>query len=244
MINPRRLDLTAGGRLLRWLVSVAVLGLLPGCGTYGDFGRLRPTLVNDDIHAWMGPAAAPGPATKIAWKHQLTDEERTLRDLAYPLIEPPYDRNKWYSVAGEFGVGKRAFVYPDRSAYASRLFTTAYRSQSARYNRLIEDIRNDVTRLDPFFRTASYVSQMDRKREKALAYVARLTPEEHANTLQRINENHNIVLWVQQSLVERARSYRIALERMVIAAPSPVAVEAERSLTLLQQRIDGYAAGV
>ena len=69
-------------------------------------------------------------------------------------------------------------------------------------------------------------------------------PEEHANTLQRINENHNIVLWVQQSLVERARSYRVALERMVIAAPSPVAVEAERSLTLLQQRIDGYAAGV
>jgi hypothetical protein len=232
------------GRLLRWLVSVAALGLLPGCGTYGDFGRLRPTLVSDDIHAWMGPAAAPGPATKNVWRHQLTDEERTLRDLAYPLIEPPYDRNTWYSVIGEFGGGKRAFVYPDRSAYASRLFTTAYRSQSARYNRLIEDIRNDVTRLDPFFSAARYVSQMDRKREKALAYVTRLTAEERANTLQRINENHNIVAWVQQSLVERARSYRIALERMVIAAPSPVAVEAERALTLLQQRIDGYAAGV
>jgi hypothetical protein len=232
------------GRLLRWLVSVAALGLLPGCGTYGDFGRLRPTLVSDDIHAWMGPAAAPGPATKNVWRHQLTDEERTLRDLAYPLIEPPYDRNTWYSVIGEFGGGKRAFVYPDRSAYASRLFTTAYRSQSARYNRLIEDIRNDVTRLDPFFSAARYVSQMDRKREKALAYVTRLAPEERANTLQRINENHNIVAWVQQSLVERARSYRIALERMVIAAPSPVAVEAERALTLLQQRIDGYAAGV
>jgi hypothetical protein len=176
--------------------------------------------------------------------NQLTDEERTLRDLAYPLIEPPYDRNTWYSVIGEFGGGKRAFVYPDRSVYASRLFTTAYRSQSARYNRLIEDIRNDVTRLDPFFSAARYVSHMDRKREKALAYVTRLTTEEHANTLQRINENHNIVVWVQQSLVERARSYRIALERMVIAAPSPLAVEAERSLTLLHQRIDGYAAGV
>ena len=166
-----------------------------------------------------------------------------MRDLAYPLIEPPYDRNTWYSAIGEFGGGKRAFVYPDRSIYATRLFTTAYRSQTARYNRLIEDIRNDVTRIEPFFSTARYVNQMDRKREKALTYVTRLTAEEQANTLQRINENHNIVVWVQQSLVERARSYRIALERMVIAAPSPVAAEADRALTLLQQRIDGYAAG-
>jgi hypothetical protein len=29
---------------------------------------------------------------------------------------------------------------------------------------------------------------------------------------------------------------------MVIAAPSPVAVEAERALTLLRQRVSGYSA--
>ena len=109
-----------------------------------------------------------------------------LRDLAYPLIEPPYDRNKWYSVIGECGAGSRPWPYPDRSAYASRLFTTAYRSQTARYNRLIEDIRNDVMRLDPFFSTARYVIDMDRKREKSLAYVTNLTAEERDNTLQRI----------------------------------------------------------
>jgi len=32
---------------------------------------------------WMGPAAARGPATNLAWRHQLTEEERMLRDLAY-----------------------------------------------------------------------------------------------------------------------------------------------------------------
>jgi len=165
-----------------------------------------------------------------------------LRDLAYPLIEPPYDRQQWYSVLGELGVGSRPWPYPDRNAYASRLFTTAYRSQTARYNRLIEDIRNDVMRLDPFFSSARYVTDMDRKREKALAYVSNLTAEERDNTLLRIAENRNIVRWVQGSLHERTESYRVALERMVIAAPSPVAVEAERSLTLLQQRISGYGA--
>jgi hypothetical protein len=227
---------------LRWLVIVVAFGLLTGCGASHDFGRVRPTLVNDDTHAWMGPATARGPASNLAWKHQLTDEERTLRDLAYPLIEPPYDRNKWYSVIGEVGAGSRPWPYPDRSAYASRLFTTAYRSQTARYNRLIEDIRNDVMRLDPFFSSARYVITMDRKREKALSYVTNLTVEERDNTLLRIAENRNIVRWVQESLQERAESYRVALERMVIAAPSPVAVEAERSLALLQQRITGYGA--
>ncbi len=62
-----------------------------------------------------------------------------------------------------------ALALSDRSAYASRLFTTAYRSQTARYNRLIEDVRNDVMRVDPFFGSARYVVDMDRKREKSLA---------------------------------------------------------------------------
>lgn len=229
-------------RRFRWFAVPAALALLTGCGTNADFGRVRPSLVHDDTHAWIGPAAARGPGTDLAWRHQLTDQERMLRDLAYPLIEPPYERNKWYSVIGEVGAGSRPWPYPDRTAYASRLFTTAYRSQTARYNRLIEDIRNDVMRIDPFFNSARYVIEMDRKREKALAYVTSLTAEERDNTLQRVAENRNIVRWVQQSLQERAESYRFALERMVIAAPSPVAVEAERALTLLQQRITGHGA--
>ncbi len=208
----------------RW-AGIGILVLLSGCGTTnGDFGRVRPTLVNDDTHAWMGEAAARSPASDLPWQHGLTDEERRLRDLAYPLIEPPYNRQQWYSVLGEHGLANRDWPYPDRSAYASRLFTTAYRSQTARYNRLVEDIRNDVVRLDPFFATARYVLDMDQKRERALAYVSNLTAEERANTLQRIAENRNIVLWVQTSLREREASYKIALERMVIAAPSPIAV--------------------
>jgi len=220
---------------------LAASALLSGCGVNADFGRVRPSLYNDDVHAWMGPVTTREQGDPT-WRHGLTDEERRLRDLAYPLIDPPYDRNKWYSALGELGVASRRWPYPDRSAYATRLFTTAYRSQTARYNRLIEDIRNDVIRLDPFFASAHYVLDMDRKRERSLAYVSNLTVEERDNTLQRIAENHNIVRWVHESLRERAESYAVALERMVIAAPSPVAVEAERSLTLLRQRIAGYGA--
>jgi hypothetical protein len=234
-------QMTAARRLaIPALAAVALLGLA-GCVGNGDFGRMRSSLVRDDTHAWMGPAAARGPV-QPPWKHQLTDDERRLRDLAYPLIEPPYDRQRWYSALGEYDLKSRPWPYPDRAAYASRLFQTAYRSQTARYNKLIEDIRNDDMRLDPFFSAARYVADMDRKREQSMAYVSHLTAEERANTVQRIEENRAIVRWVQGSMHERAASYRIALERLVIAAPGPVAVEAERSLTLLDQRIGGYSA--
>jgi hypothetical protein len=57
-----------------------------------------------------------------------------------------------------------------------------------------------------------------------------------------MRENEGIMRWVQGSLHERVASYQLALERMVIAAPAPMAVEAERSLTLLRQRIAFYGA--
>lgn len=225
----------------RWLAAVAAAASLAGCGTNGDFGRVRTSLATDNTHYWMGPAAAPD-AVDPPWRHQLTEEERRLRDLAYPLIEPPYDRNQWYSVLAEHGLAPRPWPHPDRAAYASRLFQTAYRSQMARYNKLMEDMRNDIVRIEPFFAVARHVANMDGKREKGLAYVSGLTAEERHNTLQRIAENRAIVRWVGDSLNERVASYRIALERLVIAAPSPVAVDAERTLTLLQQRISAHRA--
>jgi hypothetical protein len=77
---------------------------------------------------------------------------------------------------------------------------------------------------------------MDHKRAKSLAHVAELSAVEEGNALNRNNENSAIVDWVCRSLFERRASYGYALERMVIMAPSPAAIEAERSLTLLQTR--------
>ena len=231
---------------MRYRIAIAIpilaaSAMLGGCGVNTDFGRVRPSMYNDDVHAWMGPVTTREQGDPV-WRHGLTDEERRLRDLAYPLIDPPYDRNKWYSFLGELGLGSRTWPYPDRNEYATRLFTQPYRSQTARYNKLMEDIRNDVIRLDPFFEVAYYVTDMDAKRAKALGFVANLTNEEVNNTKFRMAENRNVILWVRGSLEERVASYKVALERMVIAAPSPMAVEAERQLQLLQQRISQYGA--
>ena len=210
--------------------------LFAGCAS-GDFGRVRPSLVKDDMHAWVG-TEAPGRQGRPPSKFPLTDAERQLRDLAYPLIEPPYDRQRWYSVLAEYGMnGNSEPPYPDRGAYAAQLLTTPVRSQYARYAKLSEDIRNDVVRVDPFFAVARYVIDMDKKRVQSLSRFAASNKDAEADARVRIAENVAVIAWVQNSLRARVASYQFALERLVVETPSPTAADAERSLTLLQTRI-------
>lgn len=222
---------------LRFIFLAGLSAAASGCAFNGDFGRVRSELVSDDMHAWVGTAARK-PFGVPASVYPFTDEERQLRDFAYQLIEPPYERNRWYSVLNEYGLSRKfqpdwyAF---DVTAYCRVLMSRPYRSATARYVTLNDDVRNDVTRLEPFFILARRVADIDRRRE---ATRVALGPEAAPGNAQaRIAENLLIIAWVQQSLADKASSYRYALERLVVATPAPMATEVERSLTLLSQRI-------
>jgi hypothetical protein len=219
---------------------LSVLFLFAGCAN-GDFGRIRTSLVKDDMHDWVGKEA-PGRKNKPGSNFPLTDAERQLRDLAFPLIEPPYDRQRWYSVLEEYGLtGAAETPFPDRSAYANQLLSTPVRSHTARYSKLVEDIRNDVIRVDPFFAVARYVLDMDRKRKASLKeFAASNGRQSREEARARMAENVAVIRWVQKSLNARSASYQLALERLVVETPSPMAAEAERSITLLQTRIAAH----
>ncbi len=111
--HDRTLEAGASGRPPNAsLPHGAACCLLGGCAPNGDFGRVRPELVNDDIHDWVGRDAAVASAGRPP-HIPLTDDERLLRDLAYPLIEPPYDRNRFDSVlAGIRAVADRRTATP------------------------------------------------------------------------------------------------------------------------------------
>jgi hypothetical protein len=213
--------------------------LVSGCTSIGDFGRLQSPLVTDDIHAWVGQEAAAHAGAPVS-VNSLTDDERTLRDLAFPLIEPPYDRVRWNAVVYEYGQ-KRAFRRNlwtfDTAAYYAHLMGEFHRSSTARYNQLIDDMRDDIARIEPFFRTARRVVDVDQRREKSMQYVADLTPPERISALARVGENSLTVAWVHHSLTERCAGYRFALEHLTVAEPAPIVAEAERVLTQLQQQI-------
>ena len=220
-------------------IGTIILPLVLAACANGDFDRVRPSLVTDNIHAWVGRDAARDAGAPIS-AYPLTDNEKRLRDFAYPLIEPPYDRNRWYSVVNEYGLSR--FFNPDWTSfnpavYFRTLDVRCARSQVSRYAQLNTDIRNDIARIPPFSDIARRVLDMDARREKSLGYVQWLSQSETANAIARNAENELVVVWAQRSLAQRVESYRYALERLVIAVPSAEAVEVENSLTLLQQRI-------
>jgi hypothetical protein len=246
-----------------WLILL-VIGALQtgGCVTHGDFGRLRPELVADNMHDSLADEAMArvgGPVSEF----RTTDQERELRDRAYALINPDDDRNHWVEFMGrlfDFGGDddqgprdRKAKAHAkakakkpvfDRTAYLLKLHKVDRRSEASAYAQIVTDARNDVEMMQPFFAVAGRVADMDRRRTESLVHVSNLKPRERANATARNRENAEIVAWVCQSLRERAVAYRYALERLVVAVPSHGAAEADRSIEFFATRIAHYCNGV
>jgi hypothetical protein len=248
MRAPPRSQSLSSGRSRPGFHHGAILAgalLLCGCATNGDFGRVRPEWVYDDIHNWVGRDAVASVGLPAS-VYPLTDDERALRDFAFPLIDPPYNRNRWDSVLREYGLTHRPAPEGspvDRTAYWRKWILADRRSEASAYAQIFTDTRNDVVRIEPFFALAGRVSDIDNRRARSLVHVSGLTAAEEANALARNNENIAVIAWVCRSLDARAAAYRYALERLVIAAPSTAAGEAERSLAMLQMRIAQYCRG-
>lgn len=231
----------------RWRAATP-LGLLAlalaGCAS-GDFGRTRADMRSDDMHRWVGEEATSSVGIAPS-QFQLTDDERLLRDYAYPLIEPPHTRPEWKGVFGDYtplpAPWRREVVF-DRTAYGRLLIDEPHRSHSSRYAQLMEDVRDDLTRIEPFFQVATHVLDMDSKRNQSRAIVSSLSPRENDDAKARTAENAMVIKWVQHCLKQRASSYRWALERLVLQAPDPMVADADRLIVLLESQASPRVAG-
>jgi hypothetical protein len=247
--RSRFLEASRGQRLLRSMASLSLALLLGGCGLYGDFDRVRPSLATDEANARIDREELIRNGGKPS-NFPLTDEERQLRDLARAIIPPPNNPDRWDTVFRDYVLDdiewlgtakdKRDVVKFDRTAYWRDLHQDERRSGASAYAKLMTDAREDVIRIEPFFAIASRVADMDRKRDSVLALASTSSAAERSNARRRNQENVAIVMRVCRALGERMTSYNYALERLAIQAPSPMAADSERALTLLHSRIGQY----
>ncbi len=229
-------------RTIPFLIVIALSQ--SGCSG-GDFGRVRQSAISDDMHSWIGAEATASIGLHPS-EFQLTDGEKAMRDLAYPLIEPPLSRPAWKSVFGDYkplpSPWRQAPVF-DRTLYGRMLIDEPHRSHTSRYNELMDDVRNDILRFEAFYSNAARVIDLDRKRNASLKLVSGQSPQEREDALARMDENALIIQWVAQCLQRRVSSYRWALERLVIHTPDALASSADMLIGEMESQTTVVAAG-
>src|SRR5262245_56214937 len=174
----RFLEAPRGRRLLCGIASFGLTLLVSGCGLYGDFERVRPSLATDESHARIDREELIRNGKKPS-DFPLTDEERQLRDLARAIMPPPNNPNRWDTLLRDYVLDdiewlgtakeKREVVKFDRAAYWWDLHQDERRSEASAYAKLSTDAREDVIRLEPFFAIAARVADIDRKRDSVLS---------------------------------------------------------------------------
>jgi hypothetical protein len=237
----REVHYTSAIKVLPALLLAALVG---ACARIGDFERPLPSYFHDETLPVVGAYAAQHRGEPVSGA-PLTDDERVLRDLAYAIIAPPVTKQKWFVSITDL---RQSRMLPNNEPpfeldkYANTLLETPYRSATARYSRLIDDVRADSLRVTPFFTVAKRVVDMDTARERSLGGVARLTLAEREIAMARVAENRMLIGWVYRRLGERSRGYKFALERLFLKTPAPAGVDAERALRVLATTTAYYPA--
>jgi hypothetical protein len=206
----------------------------------GDFDRPVP----GPLDGLVPKQFTLGPVTGLS-ADPLTDAEEELRTRAYDLLRLPQRREEWKLILASARVARAlpwSILSIEPTAYGNMLVGMPFRSEVGRYSRLMDDVISDTMLIGQFTSVACWVIDMDCKRERSLPFVAGLTELELADAQGRVLENRLVIDWVRYSLRERTWSYRYAVERLVIASPSPMATNAEQAIDRLRVQIDALDA--
>ncbi len=226
---------------MRAVVVTAALSclLLAGCSTTGDLGRPRPNIFADQLAPAIGDWSARFRGEASSWFH-LTDDEEQLRTRAWRLVLPAHEKSHFEREVSKLA---HARILPveaqsnDVTAYQRALVSGSFASQASRYNRLSEDANGDRLLLAQFRANALRVINADRARLRTLDASQLLPPEQRDPAYDRVAENEGLMLWVCERARFRSKSYRYALEALVVEMPSREAVRAERAIMAMESEL-------
>jgi hypothetical protein len=236
------------GQPERLAATLCLTLALGACVERGDFGRVRTNSAWNDAVFATGTLSAAARGVPVSG-FGFTDDEEEMRGRAWRFLTPAHERRWFDHVVAEL-VATRIVpaeaVAEDVTHYHRALLSADARSPASSYRRLGEDAMADVRLVEPFAVVAARVLAADGVRLRSLSHVQVLAPADIANAEARVAENRCLIAWVAAGLGARMRSYRYALEHLVIETPQADAVPVEGALqTFARTRrvLDGLGVG-
>jgi hypothetical protein len=224
-----------------WLVA-AFLALLPaGPATaqqLGDFGRLQPGVVNDDLLPLLDPNRK-GTNGKPLHGMNVTDEEIEMRDRIWRFLAAPQVKDwAWPYTAEIRPVGAGGGTPKQIGKYYRWLSSQRYDSSHARFNLIGQHAGQDVGVLPDVFRSICTVFEIDRQRGVAVAQIDALDPQLSGKVEKRDRDNRQFIYRFVLGLTFRYNSYQYALDQFLVETPAREAVDVDRVLTELGTWVD------
>ena len=222
--------------------AAAVLALLVASPVasqqLGDFGRVKPGVINDDILPaldYLGKFLTNQPHSSF----NLTDEEDEMHDRVWRFLVAPHAKDWAFEYGWEIHearTGNPQALSLDRYYYW--LSDARYASSRARYNAIGEHVAWDLGTLPKVFHVICVVIDIDRQRAVAAEGVANLELQMIKEQRGRAAENDAYVTRFVGALGYRYASYDYALNHLLVATPHHEALAVNDKLNQLAVWVD------
>ena len=224
-----------------WLLA-AIIAVFPAAPGYaqqlGDFGRLEPGVVNDDLLPLLDPNRK-GTNGRPLGGMNVTDEEIEMRDRIWRFLAAPQVKDWAWPYTAELRPAKAGGATSKQiGKYYRWLSEQRYSSSHARYNLISEHAGWDVGTLPGVFASICKVIDIDRQRGVAAADIDGLDPRLPAKVDQRDKDNGRFILRFIAALNFRFSSYQYALDNFIAETPAREAVEVDAVLDHLGVWVD------
>lgn len=230
------------------LVSLLfVLTALAGCSGQGEFGREQPSILAQRVG--MNPYThVSGYQTGHWGRTALTPAETEMRMFANALAKG-YAHQKTHGGYADFApIVPRKLMARLKSRSSAKFYVGLinhhnFKSNEARLNAIVDDMRTDSRNIDGMWAAARVVYDADSKRVREIEG-GNYRPPVAQEIIRRIDENRTIVNLVLQALGERLAGYNMAVSEAYLADPSQGQAGAKLEVTALERKIGVFDANI
>ncbi|MBN9317336.1 MAG: hypothetical protein J0I99_16455 [Devosia sp.] len=234
-------------RLLTFIMAIAavpaLLSLSVSGHELGDFGRVKPGVVNDELIPQLdrwGRKLAGQPVSDF----NITDQEREMHDRIYRFLIARHVKDWAFDYEQIVMVAGRSSTRPGRDDLYYRWLTREpYASSRVRYNTISDDVGADVLSMPSTFAAICAVIVVDRQRAVAAGELDDVEASMIVQMRTRKAENDLYVARFVRALRYRYESYSYALDHFLVETPHAEAVTVDGRLSDYAIWLDRAEAG-